>query len=77
MIYSKENIKLAGLVDIRNGHPFRHKVEPDPAGTIDYVIIHELCHLQHPNHSPAFYKMLAKILPDWEERKYKLEHTLV
>jgi len=48
-----------------------------PLECIDYVIIHELCHLQHPNHSPAFYKMLAKILPDWEERKYKLEHTLV
>ena len=44
-----------------------------PVYCIDYVIIHELCHLKIPNHSPAFYDLKAKYLPDWEERKRKLE----
>jgi predicted metal-dependent hydrolase len=39
---------------------------------IDYVIIHELCHLRFPNHSPGFYRLLASILPDWIDRKQKL-----
>jgi predicted metal-dependent hydrolase len=44
-----------------------------PLYCIDYVIIHELCHIQHPNHSPKFWNLLASIVPDWEQRKNKLE----
>jgi predicted metal-dependent hydrolase len=40
---------------------------------IDYVVTHELCHLEHHDHSPAFYKLLASILPDWQSIKDKLE----
>ncbi|SHJ13654.1 hypothetical protein SAMN02745181_1274 [Rubritalea squalenifaciens DSM 18772] len=40
---------------------------------IDYVIVHELCHLKHPNHSKSFYQLMDKIQPDWKERKAKLD----
>ena len=46
-----------------------------PMSCIDYVITHELCHLQHPNHSPDFYRLLDKAMPDWERHKAKLELT--
>ncbi len=47
-----------------------------PKECIQYVIIHEFCHLIHKNHTQNFYKLLALNLPDWEKRKKKLEVTL-
>ncbi|MBL9028861.1 MAG: M48 family metallopeptidase [Caedimonas sp.] len=44
---------------------------------IDYVIIHELCHMQYPNHSPKFWKLLTAMLPDWHKRKNQLEKYLL
>ena len=43
-----------------------------PKDCIDYVIVHELCHLRFPNHSPNFYRLLAKILPNWIDQKNRL-----
>ncbi len=44
-----------------------------PIQCVDYVIIHELCHVVHPNHDKAFYELMESILPDWRNRKEKLE----
>ena len=44
-----------------------------PSHCIDYVIIHELCHLKHPNHSKAFYRLLTQVMPNWEIRRKRLE----
>ncbi len=46
-----------------------------PGLCVEYVILHELCHLKHPNHSAAFFRMLDAVLPDWQERKQRLERT--
>lgn len=40
---------------------------PDEA--IDYVIVHELAHLKHLNHSPAFYRLVERYLPDYKRRE--------
>ena len=35
---------------------------------IDYVIVHELAHIRHHDHSPAFYALIEQYLPDWKAR---------
>jgi predicted metal-dependent hydrolase len=39
---------------------------------IEYVLVHELCHLAQHNHSPAYYKLLDRALPGWRARKKQL-----
>lgn len=40
---------------------------------IDYVVVHELCHIRHKNHSAAFYRAVESILPDYKEREKELK----
>ena len=47
-----------------------------PGGCIEYVLVHELCHLVHRNHDRAFYELLSRILPDWQRRKQTLERMM-
>ncbi len=44
---------------------------------IDYVIMHELCHLKIHTHNNGYYKVLSKYMPDWETRKERLEKVLL
>jgi predicted metal-dependent hydrolase len=44
-----------------------------PGHCIDYVVVHELCHLVHPDHSSAFYKLLDRTMPEWKKWKGRLE----
>ncbi len=47
-----------------------------PKGCIEYVIIHELCHLIHHDHTRKFIDLQTKKMPDWEKWKMKLEKLL-
>jgi predicted metal-dependent hydrolase len=47
-----------------------------PKGCIGYVIIHELCHLIHHDHTQKFLDLQTKEMPDWEKWKMKLEKFL-
>lgn len=43
-----------------------------PEEYIDYVILHELCHLKEPNHTRRFFELLDRVLPIWKERRDRL-----
>ncbi|WP_288798728.1 M48 family metallopeptidase [uncultured Megasphaera sp.] len=47
-----------------------------PSPLVDQVMVHELCHLIHPNHSKHFYNIMTTIMPDWKERKKQLNNYL-
>jgi predicted metal-dependent hydrolase len=47
-----------------------------PKGSIEYVIIHELAHLVHHNHTKLFFELQERIMPDWEKWKNRLEYSL-
>ncbi len=40
-----------------------------PAGILDYVVVHELCHLLYLNHSRQFWQAVESILPDYQKRR--------
>ena len=44
-----------------------------PTECIDYVLLHELCHLKAHNHGPAFYRLLNAHLPDWKRVKSRVD----
>ncbi len=54
----------------------RHLIRA-PRFCIEYVVMHELCHLEHKHHGAAFYRLLTRAMPDWEARKQQLEKVLL
>lgn len=48
---------------------FHWKCMMAPPKIIDYIVMHELCHLRHRNHTEAFWNEVDKVMPDYRERK--------
>jgi predicted metal-dependent hydrolase len=59
---------------------FNYRLMLAPTPVVDYVITHELCHLVHMNHSPAFWRLVAEYEPQYKSHRQWLRefgHTLV
>ena len=55
---------------LKNGDQHFHwKCLMAPLTMIDYIVVHELCHLHHRDHTDAFWNEVDKVLPDYRERK--------
>ncbi len=48
-----------------------------PLSCIEYVIMHELCHIRIPRHKNEFYLLLSRLMPDWKKRKEKLDRIVI
>ncbi len=52
---------------------FNYRLIFAPPAILDYVVVHELCHLTHMNHSKDFWNMVESVLPDYKERRQWLK----
>lgn len=48
---------------------FNWKIIMAPNSVMDYVIVHELCHLVHPHHSTYFWEKVQSLMPDYKKRR--------
>ncbi len=48
---------------------FNYRLAMAPVEVIDYVIIHELCHLTHMNHDRSFWRRVGGVMPDYKEKE--------
>ena len=60
--------KRFGSCSGQNGICYSWRLMLYPSEAIDYVVVHELAHIRQKNHSPAFYREIEKILPDYTAR---------
>jgi predicted metal-dependent hydrolase len=52
---------------------FSYKLLLLPDDLCDYIVVHELCHLQELNHGPRFWALVAETIPDYKERIKRLK----
>ena len=61
--------KRFGSCSGKNGICFSWRLMAYPEPAIEYVVVHELAHIKHHNHSAAFYKLIEKYMPDYRSRR--------
>ena len=67
--------KRFGSCSAKNSLCFSWRLMQYPPEAIDYVVVHELCHILHHDHSPAFYAAVARVMPDYKRREKLLKTT--
>ena len=61
----------------KNGLCFSYLLMLYPNEAVDYVVVHELAHIKHHNHSRQFYLFVKQILPDYKEREKILKKGVI
>lgn len=67
--------KTWGTCDSRLQLTFNWKLAMAPMTVIDYVVVHEMCHMVHLNHDRSFWRLVGKIIPDYEQRENWLAYS--
>ncbi|NJD03914.1 MAG: M48 family metallopeptidase [Ruminiclostridium sp.] len=71
----KDQKKRWGSCSSRKSLLFNWKCIMAPSPVLDYIVVHEMCHLVHMNHSKEFWQLLKRVLPDYENRKAWLKNN--
>lgn len=70
----KEQKKRWGSCTSGNELFFNWRSVMAKSSSLDYIIVHEMCHMYYKNHSKEFWELLASVLPDYETRKEWLKN---
>lgn len=65
--------KRFGSCSGKNSLCFSWRLMAYPIEAVEYVVVHELAHIKHHNHSSAFYSLIEKYMPDYKERQKLLK----
>ena len=65
--------KRFGSCSGKNSLCFSWRLMAYPTEAVEYVVVHELAHIKHHNHSSAFYSLIEKYMPDYKERQKLLK----
>ena len=65
--------KRFGTCSGKNSLCFSWRLMAYPTEAVEYVVVHELAHIKHHNHSPAFYALIEKYMPDYRRRQKMLK----
>lgn len=65
--------KRFGSCSGKNSLCFSWRLMAYPTAAVEYVVVHELAHIKHHNHSPAFYALIEKYMPDYRQRQKLLK----
>jgi len=66
--------KRFGSCSTKGSLCFSWRLMQYPEEAVDYVVVHELCHLLHHDHSPRFWAAVATVMPDYKERQKLLKN---
>ena len=82
--YFKDNVKDIKVKDqkkrwasctARNILLFNWRCVMAKSSVLDYIVVHELCHMEHKDHSKAFWDRVSSVMPDYEVRKQWLKEN--
>eukprot|EP00831_Metopus_contortus_P005866 TRINITY_DN12210_c0_g1_i4.p3 TRINITY_DN12210_c0_g1~~TRINITY_DN12210_c0_g1_i4.p3 ORF type:complete len:123 (+),score=27.65 TRINITY_DN12210_c0_g1_i4:169-537(+) len=65
----KEQKKRWGSCTSKNELLFNWRCIMAKSNALDYIVVHEMCHMYHKDHSKEFWELVASVLPDFEVRK--------
>lgn len=65
----RKNKRTWGSCNYKNGLNFNTLLVKFPIEIVEYVVIHELAHIEHKNHSKEFYSLVKKYCHDYKERE--------
>ncbi|MHA1539122.1 MAG: M48 family metallopeptidase [Alphaproteobacteria bacterium] len=69
----KDTTSQWGSCSGKNNLSFSWRLILAPADVLDYVVAHEVCHLEHMNHSKDFWDLLGTIMPEYSKHRYWLK----
>lgn len=71
----KEQKSLWGSCSSKDNINFNWKLIMAPQAVLDYIVVHELCHLRHRDHSKSYWNLVEGIIPDHKEKRKWLKEN--